>query len=67
MRQAMLRAGIYTPYSCRNGMCLTRITRLVEGEVPSGSQIGIKDTLQAQGYFLPCVCEPTQDLSLIHI
>ena len=62
--QAMLRAGIDTPYSCRNGMCLTRITRLVEGEVPCGSQIGIKDTLQAQGYFLPCVCETTQDIGV---
>ena len=27
--QAMLCAGIDTPYSCRNGMCLTCITRLV--------------------------------------
>lgn len=62
--QALLRAGIETPYSCRNGMCLTCISRLVDGEIPSDSQIGIKDALQAQGYFLPCVCEPEQDIEV---
>lgn len=60
--QTLLRAGVDTPYSCRNGMCLTCITRLVRGKVPSDAQIGIKDTLREQGYFLPCVCTPTGDI-----
>ncbi len=59
---ALLRGGIETPYSCGNGLCLTCIAKVEQGTVPAESQIGIKDTLHAQGYFLPCVCEPTEDL-----
>lgn len=62
--QALLRAGIETPYSCGNGMCLTCISKLVSGTIPPDSQIGVKDTLQEQGYFLPCVCEPTEDIEV---
>ncbi len=60
--QGLLRAEIDIPYSCGNGLCLTCISKVEQGNVPADSQIGIKDTLRAQGYFLPCVCEPTEDL-----
>lgn len=62
--KALLRAGIETPYSCGNGMCLTCIAKLVKGKISADSQIGIKDTLQTQGYFLPCVCEPSEDIEI---
>jgi ferredoxin-NADP reductase len=32
--------------------------------VPAGAQAGLRGTLQAQGYFLPCLCRPASDLDL---
>ncbi len=63
--ECLLREGVEAPSSCRSGVCQTCMMRAVEGQPPAASQEGIKDTLKAQGYFLACVCKPTEDLSVV--
>ncbi len=62
--EGLLRAGAEIPYSCRNGTCMTCISRAVRGTVPAEAQKGIKDTLRGQDYFLSCICKPTEDLEI---
>jgi NAD(P)H-flavin reductase/ferredoxin len=61
---ALLEAEQPVAFSCKTGMCLTCLLQATEGSVPEKSQKGVKDTLTAQGYFLPCVCIPEEDLEL---
>ena len=62
--QALLRHGVEVSYSCRTGTCLTCLMRARRGAPPASAQKGLKETWQAQGYFLPCLCEPAEDLDL---
>ena len=62
--ECLLRNGVDSPYSCQGGSCQTCMMRALEGTPPPDSQSGLKPTLQQQNYFLPCVCKPTQDLSV---
>lgn len=57
--------GVHVPSSCRSGLCETCMMQLVSGSVPAKAQAGLKDTLVAQDYFLPCVCYPEQDIEVI--
>lgn len=59
---AFLRQGVNLPFSCRSGICQVCLQRSVSGELPEGSQKGLKDNLIAKNYFLPCVCRPDQDM-----
>ena len=59
--EALLAAGKEVPYSCKNGICLSCMMRSVEGDLPAAAQYGIKETLRAQNYFLPCVLAPESD------
>jgi NAD(P)H-flavin reductase len=61
----LLRNGTDPSYSCRLGVCLTCVLRAVEGPVPAAAQEGLRPTLREQGYFLPCVCQPTGDLEVV--
>jgi NAD(P)H-flavin reductase len=36
----------------------------VDGRVPAVAQQGLKDTLRAEGYFLPCMCRPDTDVTV---
>lgn len=58
------RAGIRPAFSCRVGSCQSCLMRVTAGTPPAGSQQGLRDTLKARGYFLPCVCRPEADLSI---
>ncbi len=60
--EALLRVGVNAPSSCRSGACQTCLMRVESGLPTAKSQEGLKDTLRAQGYFLPCVCVPDGDL-----
>jgi NAD(P)H-flavin reductase/ferredoxin len=62
--QVLNRHNIPVPYSCQSGICQTCILRCLNGDLPGESQKGIKDTLKAQGYFLSCVCKPSQDIEV---
>jgi NAD(P)H-flavin reductase/ferredoxin len=62
--EALRRQGVELAYSCTKGTCQTCMLRADGGAVPPEAQAELKDTLRAQGYFLPCVCVPGQDLEL---
>jgi len=63
---ALLRNDIEVPYSCRSGVCQTCTLRVLEGQVAPKAQVGLKETLRTQGYFLSCVCEADQDMVVAH-
>ncbi len=56
---ALLRAGLEPPHSCRAGQCQTCMLRATEGRPPVESQNGLTEAQKAQGFFLPCICRPT--------
>lgn len=62
---ALLDRGYDIPNSCQAGACQTCMMQVVEGELPDKSQLGLKDTLKAQGYFLACSCEPETPLAIV--
>lgn len=61
---AFLRQGVNVPFSCRNGICHTCLLRCVGGQVPEKAQSGLRPTLRAHGYFLPCKCVPAGDMEI---
>lgn len=56
--------GVSVPYSCRAGACQTCLMRATAGTPPEPSQVGLKDTLKVQKYFLACLCQPAEDLEV---
>ncbi len=56
--------GVTIPSSCHAGLCQTCLMQAVKGKVPASSQIGLKDTLAAQQYFLACACYPEEDIEI---
>ena len=52
------------PSSCRSGLCHTCMMRATDGELPEGSQPGLKETLKKQKYFLACSCIPTENITV---
>ncbi len=63
--QALERAGLDPPSSCRAGQCQTCLHRAIEGTLPPASQEGLTPGQKATGYFLACVCVPTSDLVIM--
>jgi ferredoxin-NADP reductase/truncated hemoglobin YjbI len=63
--EAFLRQGVNLPFSCRSGVCQVCLHRAVKGELPKGAQKGLKESLAAKNYFLPCVCRPKQDMEFV--
>jgi len=61
---SLARHGVMLPSACKAGACQTCLTRALKGTPPASAQQGIKDTLAAQGYFLACMCKPTDDLEI---
>ncbi len=62
--EGLLRDGVPVPHSCRNGICQSCLMRVVRGDPPAAAQQGLKEVLRVQGYFLPCVCRPEDDLEI---
>lgn len=62
--ECLVRNNVSIQSSCRSGVCQTCRMRVVEGDVPAASQIGLRDTQIAQGLFLCCVCRPKTDLEV---
>lgn len=63
----LLENGQDIPHSCKMGVCVTCIMQLVKGDVSAQAQAGLRDSLVAQGRFLPCVCQPTADMQITDI
>ncbi len=60
----LIRHGVSVNYSCRAGACQSCMMVSTDGHPPTGSQVGLKDTLKVQDHFLICSCVPEQDMSL---
>ncbi|QGM48196.1 2Fe-2S iron-sulfur cluster-binding protein [Methylocystis heyeri] len=63
--EALLRAGIDAPSSCRTGNCQTCMHRVVAGTPPEDSQSGLTEAQKAIGLFLPCICKPKAPLTIV--
>lgn len=62
--ECLERNAIDVPSSCRSGVCQTCLMKSLEGTPPPVAQKGLKPTLQAQNYFLACMCVPAADMSV---
>jgi NAD(P)H-flavin reductase/ferredoxin len=62
--ETLLRENIQVPYGCRQGLCQACLMRSLDNSPPVSAQTGLKDTLQKQNYFLPCICHPEQDMTV---
>ncbi|MEQ1531607.1 MAG: FAD-binding oxidoreductase [Methylococcales bacterium] len=63
--EALLRENMRIPNGCRQGVCQSCLMRSLDNSPPVSAQLGLKDTLQAQHYFLACLCKPHQDMSVV--
>jgi ferredoxin-NADP reductase/ferredoxin/truncated hemoglobin YjbI len=63
--EALQRQGVSIPFSCRSGICHVCLQRCTSGPIPEKAQTGVRPTLRAQGYFLPCQCTPTADMQIV--
>lgn len=61
---AVLRAGIPLPHSCRAGVCQSCLVKATSGTPPAGSQVGLRSSLAQQGFLLACMTRPTEDLGI---
>lgn len=61
---ALSDAGFTVSSSCRVGACQSCLVQAVRGAPPAQAQIGVKDSLRAQGFFLACQATPTEDLEI---
>lgn len=61
---ALLAAGVEISFGCRAGACQSCLLRASAGNVPAEAQRGLKETLKADGWFLPCRCQPDEELIL---
>jgi ferredoxin-NADP reductase len=61
---ALLRAGVDAPHSCKSGVCQSCLMYAVDGTPPPGSQRGLTPEQAARGCFLACQCRPATDLRI---
>ena len=62
----LLRNNVQVPYGCKAGVCQSCLMRsLDDTPPPAASQAGLKDTQQKQNYFLPCICVPENDMTVV--
>ena len=61
---ALLRAGIDIPFSCKAGVCHTCLSQCTEGQIPASAQCGLAAHLLEQRYFLPCKCQATTAMTI---
>lgn len=61
---ALLRAGIPLPHSCRAGACQSCLVKATSGSPPAGAQVGLRSSLAQQGFLLACMAHPVDDLAI---
>lgn len=61
---SLLEQGTAVPHGCRSGFCQSCMMQAVTGEPGALARKGLEASLQAQGYFLPCICRPRDDLTV---
>lgn len=62
--EALLRQDADIPYSCKKGTCLSCMVRVTDGEIPEEARQNLTPALIEQGYFLACMCQPTDGLTV---
>ncbi|MFI3154998.1 MAG: FAD-binding oxidoreductase [Methylococcaceae bacterium] len=62
--ETLLRENVRVPNGCRQGLCQACLMRSLDNSPPVSAQVGLKDTLQKQNYFLACVCRPEQNMTV---
>jgi len=62
--ECLERHGVAVTSSCRSGVCQSCLMRATSGDPGAKAKLGLKDTMQAQNYFLACVCRPADDLTV---
>ena len=62
--ETLLANGHEVPNSCRAGACQSCLMQSTAGTIPAQAQVGLKDTLRAQGRYLACRCQPEGDLAV---
>ena len=62
--ETLLRENIQVPNGCRQGLCQACLMRSLDNSPPVSAQVGLRDTLQKQNYFLACVCRPEQNMTV---
>ncbi|MDP8243549.1 MAG: FAD-binding oxidoreductase [Candidatus Hinthialibacter antarcticus] len=60
----LLRHQVAVSYSCKSGACQACLMQSHSPGLPPASQMGLKDAMMAQGYFLACQCVPASDLDI---
>lgn len=63
---ALLRHGVNISFSCTKGSCTVCLHKCSSGSIPATAQRGLKPEIAEKGYFLPCICYPTDDMYLEH-
>ncbi|MES1183520.1 MAG: FAD-binding oxidoreductase [Myxococcales bacterium] len=61
---ALSGAGFEVSSSCRVGACQSCLVQAIGGAPPARAQVGVKDSLRAQGFFLACQATLTEDLEI---
>ncbi|HET9931094.1 MAG TPA: 2Fe-2S iron-sulfur cluster-binding protein [Polyangiaceae bacterium] len=61
---ALGRAGVRVPSSCRAGACQSCLVQVTRGVVPERAQVGLKDSLRSKNFVLACQAIPTSDLEV---
>lgn len=56
------KANVAIDASCRSGVCQTCVKKVIEGSVPSQAQARLNPAQREAGFFLPCVCYPTENI-----
>lgn len=62
--ETLLRENIQVPNGCRQGLCQACLMRSLDNSPPVSAQVGLRDTLQKQNYFLACICRPEQNMTV---
>lgn len=62
--ETLLRENVQVPNGCRQGLCQACMMRSLDAAPPVSAQVGLKDTLQSQNYFLSCICHPEHDMTV---
>ncbi|MFG0315877.1 MAG: 2Fe-2S iron-sulfur cluster-binding protein [Planctomycetota bacterium JB042] len=63
---ALLRAGVEAPHSCRAGACRACLVRATAGAPPEDATDGVPPPLRERGWFLACLARPASDLTLTY-
>lgn len=60
----LLDAGFSIPHACQAGACQSCKMQDTKGAPPPAAQVGLSQAEKTLGYFLSCMCTPTQDMTL---